>query len=275
MPRLLSKAVEGLSEADAAKIRTGIDVIGDLAIVRLPDVSDKIKRLVGETIMKEMSSVRGVFEQEGKIAGEHRLRRLRPIAGESRTLTIHRENQCSFRVDIARVYYSPRLSAERLRVAMLASEGERVLNMFAGVGPFSVIIARRSKARVVSCEVNRFAYELHVENNRLNKVMDRIRMMNVDAAALPAQLGEKFDRVLMPHPTRAHEYLRTALHFINDDGVIHYYRHLPGRNLDEARESLLNQLKGIGGIGEVEVRRVREVGPRWLELVADIRVRGA
>lgn len=271
MPRLLRKSVEGLSEAEASTVQTGIDVIGDLAIVKFAKVSDTVKRRVGETILREMRSVRGVFEQEGGIEGEYRLRRLRLVAGESRTVTIHRENQCSFKVDIARVYYSPRLSTERLRVATMVSQDESVLNMFAGVGPFSITIARRRKARVTSCEANRYAYELHLENNKLNKVAERIRTMNVDAATLPSELSDKFDRILMPHPSRADKYLRTALDLLADKGVIHYYRHVAGMNFEEAKASLLNELAGIGGRSSVDVRRVREVGPRWLELVADIR----
>ncbi len=271
MPRLLRKSVVGLGETEASTIQTGIDVIGDLAIVKFPKLSDTAKRRVGETILKEMKNVRGVFEQEGGIEGEYRLRRVRPIAGERRTVTIHKENKCSFKVDIARVYYSPRLSTERLRVATMVSESESVLNMFAGVGPFSIPIARRRKARVTSCEANRYAYELHLENNQLNKVADMIRTMNVDAANLPTELSEKFDRILMPHPSRADKYLRTALDLLADKGVIHYYRHVPGMNFEEAKASLLNELAGIGGLSSVDVRRVREVGPRWLELVADIR----
>ncbi len=271
MPRLLRKSIEGLSEAEASTIQTGIDVIGDLAIVKFAKVSDTVKRRVGETILRGMRSVRGVFEQEGGIEGEYRLRRLRLIAGEGRTVTIHKENQCSFKVDIARVYYSPRLSTERLRVATMVSEDETVLNMFAGVGPFSITIARRRKARVISCEANRYAYELHLENNQLNKVADRIRTINVDAATLPSELSEKFDRILMPHPSRADKYLRTALDLLADKGVIHYYRHVTGMNFEEAKASLLNELAGIGSLSSVDVRRVREVGPRWLELVADIR----
>ncbi len=270
MPRLLRKSVVGLGEAEASTIQTGIDVIGDLAIVKFPKLSDTAKRRVGETILKEMKNVSGVFEQEGGIEGEYRLRRLRHVAGERRTVTLHRENQCSFKVDIARVYYSPRLSTERLRVATMVSQGESVLNMFAGVGPFSITIARRRRARVTSCEANRYAYELHLENNQLNKVADRIRTMNVDAATLPSDLSEKFDRILMPHPSRADRYLRTALDLIADKGVIHYYRHVPGMNFEEAKASLLNELAGIAGLSSVNIRRVREVGPRWLELVADI-----
>src|SRR5437016_6641775 len=152
MTRLLRKVVEGIGESEADGVHSGIDVIGDLAIVKFSRGPVQVRELVGEKILREMSNVKGVFEQEGGIEGEYRLRKLRHLAGERRTTTLHKENGCQFLVDIAKVYYSPRLSTERLAVAMMVRDGERVLNMFAGVGPFSITIARRSEERRVGKE---------------------------------------------------------------------------------------------------------------------------
>ena len=79
-----------------------------------------------------------------------------------------------FMVDVEKCYFSPRLSTERARIADLVEDGEVVLNMFAGVGPYSITIAKRKKAEVYSNELNEAAYRLHLENNRLNKVEERI-----------------------------------------------------------------------------------------------------
>ncbi len=269
MARLLGSTAEGARSS----IPTGIDVVGDLAIVKVPEVSPAVKRRVAEKILREMKNVRGVFEQEGGIAGEYRLRSLKHIGGENRTMTLHRENGYSMKVDIARVYFSPRLSTERLIIAKMVGEGESVLNMFAGVGPFSITIARRkSRAKVTSCEVNRFAYNLHLENNLMNKVAGRINTINTDAATLPSRVRGKFDRILMPHPSGANRYIGTALSLLEKDGVIHYYRHVSAADFEEARSAILDELREVPGLMGVEVRRVREVGPRLLEVVADIRV---
>ncbi len=272
MTRLLRKAVEGLSESEANGVQTGIDVIGDLAIVRFSRASPQVGERVAEKILQEMSNVKGVFEQEGGIEGEYRLRKLRHLAGERRTTTLHKENGCQFWVDIAKVYYSPRLSTERLRVSMMVREGERVLNMFAGVGPFSIAIARRRRASVTSCESNKEAYQLHLENNMMNKVAGRITTINTDAATLPSRLEGRFDRILMPHPSRADRYIGAALSLVADGGVIHYYRHLSAEGFEEAKSGILNELREVQGLRNVEVRKVREVGPRWLEVVADLQV---
>src|SRR3989442_15769475 len=259
MTRLLRKVVEGIGESEADGVHSGIDVIGDLAIVKFSRGSIQVRELVGEKILREMGNVKGVFEQEGGIEGEYRLRKLRHLAGERRTTTLHKENGCRFLVDIAKVYYSPRLSTERLTVSMMVREGERVLNMFAGVGPFSITIARKRRCSVTSCESNREAYRLHLENNLINKVAGMITTINTDAATLPGIVEGKFDRILMPHPSRADRYIGAALALVSNGGVIHYYRHLSAEDLEEARSAILNELRKVRGLRKVEVRKVREV----------------
>ncbi|MGP8124337.1 MAG: class I SAM-dependent methyltransferase [Nitrososphaerales archaeon] len=255
------------------RVSTGVDVVGDIAIVRLPELSAAEKRRLARALTKEIRNVKCVYEQEGGIEGEYRLRSLKHLAGEKRTLTLHRENGCVFRVDVARCYFSPRLSTERLRLAGLVAPRERVLNMFAGVGPFSIPIAKNTGARVTSCEINEYACDLHEENDRLNKVQDIVRVIRGDAAEMPRKVKAKFDRVLMPHPSQADRFLPAALAMSKKRAVIHYYRHVLGENVGEASARLVEELSGVVPPRTlIKTRRVREVGPRWLEMAADIRL---
>ena len=231
------------------------------------------KRRVARALLEEMKNARVVMEQEGGIEGEFRLRRLAHLAGEKRTTTVHRENGCSFRVDVEKAYFSPRLSTERLRIAKLVGPRERVLNMFAGVGPFSILIAKVAGARVTSCEVNEAAAELHEANDRLNKVEGLVTVVRGDAAGLPGTLRGKFDRILMPHPSEADRYLPAAIRMAKGSGTIHYYRHILGEDEGEAAVALRKELRGLLPAGaKFTTRRVREVGPRWVEMAADIRL---
>jgi tRNA (guanine37-N1)-methyltransferase len=250
-----------------------VDVVGDIAIVRLPELSAAEKRRLARALANEVRNVKCVYEQEGGIEGEFRLRSLRHLAGEKRTVTLHRENGCVFRVDVARCYFSPRLSTERLTITGQVAPRERVLNMFAGVGPFSIPIAKTAGARVTSCEINEFACDLHEENNRLNKVQDRVRVVRGDAAELPRKEKTKFDRVLMPHPSQADKFLPAALVMAKKRAVIHYYRHVLGEDENQASARLIEELSGMVPAGtRIKTRRVREVGPRWLEMAADLRL---
>ncbi len=275
MPRLISEAARAARVPAGKRVSSGVDVVGDIAILRLSGLSEAAKKRVGKAILGEVRNVRCVFNQEGAVEGDYRLRSLEHLAGEDRTMTTHRENGCVFKVDVATCYFSPRLSTERLRVAKMASPAEKVLNMFAGVGPYSIPIARLSGARVTSCELNPRACEFHRENDRMNKVEGLVKVVEGDAINLPRLTRTKFDRVLMPHPSQADEFLPTALRMAKKGGVIHYYRHLLGNDEEEAAESLKTELRELlPPLTRYTARRVRVVGPRWVELCAEIRVRG-
>lgn len=275
MPRLIRTALEKAGVGDAGRLESGIDVVGDIALVRLAGFSAREKREVGNALLKELNNVRVVLEQEGGIMGEYRLRKLRHLAGERRTLTLHKENGCAFRVDLARCYFSPRLSTERLRIARLVGPSERVLNMFAGVGPYSITIAKLARARVTSCEMNKYAVSLHIENNSLNKVDGLVSVIQGDAMDLPAMTKTRFDRILMPLPSEANRFLPVALAMTKKGGTIHYYRHLLGENEGEAAEAIRDELAGLlPRSARFGIRKVREVGPRWIEMAAEIGVPG-
>jgi tRNA G37 N-methylase Trm5 len=106
----------------------------------------------------------------------------------------------------------------------------------------------------------------------MNKVAGMITTINTDAATLPDKVEGKFDRILMPHPSKADRYIGTALGLVVDGGIIHYYRHLSAEDFEEAKSGILNELRDVRGLRNVEVRKVREVGPRWLEVVADLEI---
>ena len=272
MPRLIRRVLaEGPLRGRALSVDSGIDVIGDIAIVRLVGIDSAVKHEVADALLASMTNVKCVFEQEGGVEGEYRLRKLVHLAGDDRLQTTHRENGCAFEVDLGRCYFSPRLSTERKRIAERVSPGESVLNMFAGVGPFSIPISRMKRVRVTSCELNEVACAFHEKNNRLNKVAGLIRVLNEDAAELPRLLGSRFDRILMPHPTKANEFLPAALALSKKGATIHYYRQVLGRNELEARAGLREELTELlPAHASYEIHRVREIGPRWLELAADI-----
>jgi tRNA (guanine37-N1)-methyltransferase len=248
-------------------------VVGDLAIVRLAGFGARDRRRIGEALLEEVKNLKGVFEQEGGIEGEFRLRPLRHVAGVQRTLTTHRENGCAFRVDVAKCYFSPRLSTERLRIARLARRGEKVLNMFAGVGPFSIPVAKMAGAKVTSWEINGYACELHRENDMANGVGRLVRVVEGDAMGLAASTRARFDRILMPHPSASDRFLPAAAKLARPRAVIHYYRHVLGTDEGEASRNLGMELDALLPRGaSYTARRVREVGPRWVEMAADVKL---
>jgi len=257
------------------------DVVGDIAIVRLTERSRKCSERIAEAIMAVHRNVKTVLAQASAVGGEFRLRSLEYVVGERKTCTVHRESGCLFRVDVEKCYFSPRLSYERMRVARLVRCGETVVNMFAGVGCFSVVMAKHSGVeKVYSVDVNPGAVEQMRENVRMNRVYGRVVPMFGDARKIVEErLCHVADRVLMPLPAKSLEYLPYALLALKENGGwVHYYgfeHAAKGEDaVDKVRVLVSEKLVGICASFEVPFGRVvRAVGPNWYQVVLDVKAK--
>ncbi|MFP3235323.1 MAG: class I SAM-dependent methyltransferase family protein [Nitrososphaeria archaeon] len=273
MTKLLRRILRGVLRDDELEmVAGGFDVIGDVAIIRVrPELPREARVVAAEALMRAVPSIRSVWAQVTPVSGEYRLRGLEHLAGEERTLTLYRENGCSYLVDVAKVYFSPRLSGERLRVASLVRDGEVVHNMFAGVGPFSILIARMAKGvRVYSSEINPDAYELLERNVRLNRVEGSVIPMLGDAlehARRLRDLGIRANRVLLPLPERALDALPVATEELRVLGVAHIYLHVEGGSPE--RRAMEEVSSRVPELHPYYARTVREVAPRLYQVVVD------
>lgn len=257
------------------------DVIGDIAIIRVPEAIGECSGLIAEAVMQIHKNVRSVWRQTGPIAGDFRLRRLEWVAGEKRTETIHREHGCSFKVDIKKCYFSPRLSHERMRITRQVKPGETVVNMFAGVGCYSILIAKKSPAvRVYSIDINPHAVRYMRENVRANKVNGKVVPILGDAKrTVKERLRGVADRVLMPLPEKAYEYLDAALLALKPKGgLIHYYDFEHARKGEDpvakVEEKVSLKLEASKASYEFLLgRKVRTTGPNWYQIVLDVRAK--
>jgi tRNA (guanine37-N1)-methyltransferase len=186
------------------------------------------KRLIADTILANVKTAKTVFAQVSPVKGDYRVRDLEFVAGENRTITEYKEHGCRFKVDVAKTYFSPRLSTERLRIASMVSEGEIIVNMFAGVGTYSILMTKMNKTcKVYSIDSNIVAAELCEVNARLNKVQDRVVSIYGDAAkVIKEKLAGQADRVLMPLPERAKEFVESAVLALKKKGIVHYFIHV-------------------------------------------------
>ena len=271
MTKILRRILRDLlSEDELGMISGGYDLIGDIAILRLREgLSPEKRRLVGEALIEAIPSVRSVWNQVTPVSGEHRVRGLEHLAGDRRTVTVHREYGCSYKVDVAGVYFSPRLSGERMRVASSVREGERIHNMFAGVGPFSILIAKTvPRVEVYSSEINPRAYELLVENIAVNKVKGSVLPLLGDAMEHARSLGG-MDRVLLPLPEKALEALPLAVEELHARGIVHVYLHVKGDRPSAIKEAMELVASAGPTLCPYFARAVREVAPRLQQVVVD------
>lgn len=263
---------EALSDALPAplleRLPSSYDIVGDIALVHVPSGLEPHAQLIGEAIMRVNKSIKVVLGEAGCVEGLYRLRRLVHLAGQNRTATLHRENGCIFQVDLARAYFSPRLSGERMRIASQVGKEEVVADMFAGVGPFSVTIAKHSGARVYAAELNRDAYELLVRNIELNKVSGLVIPLHGDCRKVFVQNKVKADRVVMNYPADPFTFLDAALEILGGGGAIHIYGF--AESAGRWGEELSRRLSERGASFTVSLRVLREVSPRRKLLGADV-----
>ena len=266
---------------DSVSIYSSFDIIGDIAIIKMPNSSAAKPETVAEAIMARHGNVKTVFAQTSGITGDYRLRSLKHVAGENRTVTVHRESGCCFAVDVESCYFSPRLLHERLRIARLVQPDEVVVNMFAGVGCFSIIIAKHSQAaKVFSIDVNPVTVAFMAENIRRNRVYGKVVPLLGDAKAIiEARLQCCADRVLMPLPEKAFAYLPCAVSALKKSGGwihVHAFEHaLKTENpAEKVKQKVAETLAVLNVDFEVShVRVVRSTGPNWFQLVADVHIK--
>ncbi|MGQ9781008.1 MAG: class I SAM-dependent methyltransferase [Nitrososphaeria archaeon] len=275
----LVKAIlaDKLSPEELDEVVSGFDVIGDIAVMKIPDILLAKKKMIANTLLEKVKTIKCVFRQTSPIAGDFRLMELEHLAGEDRTVTEHKESGCRFYVDVSKAFFSPRLSAERLRIADLVSERETVVNMFAGIGTFSIIIAKKKKTSInYAIDLNPDAYELILKNSFLNKVDDHVIAFLGDAGRIiEHRLMNTADRVLMPCPEKALEYFPYAAKALKEEGgVIHIYLHVKSKQMNEIIEEImpLLVLPIDFKISSIKGRVVREVGPRLDQIVLDLEV---
>ncbi len=240
------------------------DIIGSregaVAIIEIPDVLEPWKHVIGEALMKVHKHVRVVLRKCSERKGMYRLREYEVIAGSGSTEVIHKEYGCRIKVDPTKAYFSPRDSTERLRIAKQVRPGEVIMYMFAGVGPYALIICRVQPKvhRIVSVEINPHAYQYMIENIALNRVEDRVVPVLGDVREVCPYWYGICDRVLMPLPKGAYQYLDIAIKCLKPEGgILHFYHWAPeDRLFDEAEELIRKEAEKLGRAVRILNRRI-------------------
>ncbi|MDV2480932.1 methyltransferase [Methanoculleus sp. Wushi-C6] len=231
------------------------ELVGGIAIMQENDLE------AARRLLASRPSLETVLFPETAVEGEYRTRRFAVLAGVPATRTRVTEYGLHFDVDLALAYFSARLSTERQRVLGLMEEGERVLDMFAGVGPFAIALARRAGV-VVAADLNPAAVHLLVENIALNRATNVVPML-ADAGHLSRLGFAPFDRVVMNLPLAAAQFLPAAAALCRDGGTIHLYA------LQEREGECLPLIRAVTS-GEVTERQVRTYSPGKWHAVYDI-----
>jgi len=211
---------------DIVGFKPSYEMVGDIAVLTAVDLTGENEQLVARALMTLHKNIKVVAKRISPVEGVFRKRKMKIIAGENRTETMHKENGCRYKLDLEKVYFNPRLASERNRVASQVERSgeEEIIDMFAGVGPFSIQIAKRApQSHVTAIDANPDAIRYLRENIELNGVRN-IEAIEGDIKEIHERFSNKADRIIMNLPKSAYLFLREALCMLNPrGGIIHFY----------------------------------------------------
>jgi tRNA (guanine37-N1)-methyltransferase len=273
-----------LSKKELDILPRAFDIIGNIAVLDIPKQLKKKEKIIADALMKEHKYIKTVVNKASKVRGRLRTRKLRFIAGEKTKETIHKENGCVFKLNVETCYFSPRMANDRLEVAKQVKPGENVLVMFAGVAPYSIVIAKNSKAKkVYSVEINKAASKYSLENIKLNKLKN-VEVIQGDVKKVIPKLrkkGIRFDRIMMARAQLQDDFLDYALQVAKEGCIINFHDFLfeediPNAALDKISNAIekISKKPGIRieSYKVIRWKKAGDIGPRKYRIRVDFYV---
>jgi len=213
-----------LTKKELNLVPSSFDMIGSIIIFSdFPKELSKKEKVIGNEILKNFKQIKSIFKKTKKYSGRFRTPKLKLVVGENNKETIYKENNIRLKLNVEKVYFSPRLSEERKRIFRQIKNNEAILVMFSGVAVYPLVIAKNSNAKeIYGIETNPIAHKYALENLTLNKI-NNVKLILGDVKKEIPKLNKKFNRIIMPLPKGAEEFLNLALNKIKRNGIIHFY----------------------------------------------------
>ena len=251
-----------LSESEIENLRTSFDTIGDIVILEIPDDLINKKQMIGDAAL-EFTKRKSVYMKKSAIKGTTRVRELEFLSGKDDSITIHKEHGARLKLDVREVYFSPRLATERKRVMESVKNGEKILDMFCGIGPFPIVIAKNKNVDITAVDINDKAIKYLNENIKLNKLKGNIKTYCGDVRDVANSFNTKFDRIIMNLPGLAYTFLDVSVDLIKNGGIINYYEF--SDSYEQGIERLNKAANNVGKKVEIiNTRKVKSTSPgKW------------
>lgn len=279
LPRIKKLLQEKLKDESFDKelslLPSNYQKIGDIVIINTKKELWKYDKEIGKIILENIPKTKAVCRRTDFITGQLRQPHIKVIAGDKNTETIHKEHDIRFKLDVAKVMFAKGNLTERKRLISQVKEGEVIVDMFAGIGYFSLSLGKFSKAKkIYAIEMNPIAFHYLWENIRLNKVEDKVIPIIGDCEEKCKNLGRIADRVIMGLIPSPKNYLNTVMKIVKSNGIIHYHSTL---GKDESHEKLLFEINDAAVNYGFEVKllgwkRVKSYAPKVDHVVLDCKI---
>jgi len=230
--RNLKSSLKGkLTKKEMSYLKTSFDSVGNIAILEIPKELESKEELIAKELLRINKNIKTVLKKSGVHEGKLRTQKMQYLAGIDTKETIHKENNVQLKLNVEEVYFSPRLSSERKRIAKQVKKDEEILVMFSGCAPYPCVLAKNTEAKkILGIEINPVGHKYGLENLQLNKIKN-VELICGDVKKVVPLLNKKFDRILMPLPKSAENFLDVALGAAKKGTIIHFYDFLHEKDI--------------------------------------------
>ena len=263
--KLRLKLGKKLTEKQLDELPRSYQIIGKILLLKLKPRLYRKRNIIGKVVLEILPSVHSVFLQKAIIDIE-RKPKIELLAGCKETQTLHKEHGCRFLLDVGKIMWSKGNKAEKMRLVKLVRPGETVVDMFAGVGYWSILIAKHTKARkIYSIDINPGALKYLEKNRWLNGVEDKVEVLKGDCRKFARPLKNTADRVIIGY-FGSRDFLPAALKIAKKSAVIHYHDTVKAEELGKLRQYMRNK-----GLKVQKTTVVKTYAPNIVHVVLDLK----
>jgi tRNA wybutosine-synthesizing protein 2 len=271
--KLRNKLENNFSEEELRFLPKGYQIVGSILLIKLNKNLMKHKKIIGEKIIEILPYIKTVCLIK-EIKKTIRKPEIEIIAGLKKTQTLNKEHGCKFLLDVSDIMWSQGNKNEKMRLAKMVRPGEIIVDMFAGIGYFSIILANYCKPKkIYAIDINPKAIEYLRKNAWLNEVEDKIEILQGDCRKFSKPLENTADRVIMGYLFNTEKFLSYALKIAKDNAVIHFHRTVKEEEIDKFKEKLIKiGIKNKVKIRVLKIKKVKSYAPKIWHVVFDLRV---
>ncbi len=255
-------------------LKTAYDVLGSIGILEIDKELFEYKQALGKALLKSNKNLKTALRKSGSHEGDYRIQGFEHLAGEKTTISLHKENNVLIALDISKMYFSPRLSTERKRISQLVKPKEDVLVMFSGCAPYVCVIAKNSLAKsVMGVEINKEAHNYGLKNLEKNKIKNAL-VVNGDVREVLPKIKERFDRIIMPLPKNAGEFLDSAFLVCKKDAWIHMYEFAKEEDFKNIEDFVKKECKNNSFlVKSIKTYKCGQQSPREYRICVDFHIK--
>lgn len=271
--KLRDKLENKLSEEELSKLPKGYQIVGNILLIKLNKELLENRELIGETITQILPYIHTVCLIK-EIRSAIRRPKIEVIAGCKRTQTLNKEHGCKFLLDVSDIMWSQGNKNEKMRLVKIVKPKETIVDMFAGIGYFSIILAKYCKPnKIYAIDVNPKAIEYLRKNVWLNDVENKIDILQGDCRKFTKILGNTADRIIMGYLFKTEKFLPYAIKIAKNKAFIHFHRTVKEEEIDKIKEKLIiignkNRVK----VEILKIKRVKSYAPKIWHVVYDLKV---